>query len=315
MVAFFVFVVIFSASPESAFSAGSSAGRFVYPRLLQARGTNGEKLLHIQDGLILNLEKTSVLAENFILSTFEGGNQIDTLMNGKELEKNVYHDRNQAASVSVEEKEGTIEVVLALQISDRALCGSVVELLAFRGALSPKLRIAPSPLMARSEDGQIAHEIFDIKQPGDFKSDYIGRPYRVEDFRDALTRAGLLADVVSLGSYQMNHVWLTTFKSNESKKKLVDAQELVVKDRRCIVIDPNGQNVRLKVHWLPHHVSDDEAGPRSALGAIALAIFGVSAESPSVASAVGSATRPNSACGLMRRSQGLREGERIRLSS
>lgn len=56
----------------------------------------------------------------------------------------------------------------------------------------------------------------------------------------------------------MNHVWLTTFKSNESKKKLVEARELVVKDRRCIAIDPNGQNVRLKVHWLPHHVSDDE---------------------------------------------------------
>ncbi|KAM7311827.1 uncharacterized protein ISCGN_008734 [Ixodes scapularis] len=89
-------------------------------------------------------------------------------------------------------------------------------------------------------------------------ADVKGRPYRVEDFRDALTRAGLLADVVSLGSYQMNHVWLTTFKSNESKKKLVEARELVVKDRRCIVIDPNGQNVRLKVHWLPHHVSDDE---------------------------------------------------------
>uniref|UniRef100_A0A147BWL3 Putative secreted metalloprotease n=1 Tax=Ixodes ricinus TaxID=34613 RepID=A0A147BWL3_IXORI len=155
MLAFFMLVAIFSASSESALSAGSSAGRFVYPRLLQARGTNGEKLLHIQDGLILNLEKTSVLAENFILTTFERGNQIDTLMNGKELEKNVYHDRNQAAAVSVEEKDGTIEV---------------------RGALSPKLRIAPSRLMARSEDGRIAHEILDIEQRGDFKSDYIVPP-------------------------------------------------------------------------------------------------------------------------------------------
>uniref|UniRef100_A0A090X9H7 Putative secreted metalloprotease n=1 Tax=Ixodes ricinus TaxID=34613 RepID=A0A090X9H7_IXORI len=149
MLAFFVLVVIFSASPESALS-GPSAERFVYPRLLQARGANGEKLLHIRDGLTLHLEETSVLAENFIFSTFENGDQIDTPMNGRELEKNVYRDRNQVAAVSVEEKDGTIEV---------------------RGAVSPKLRIAPSPLKARSEDGQIAHEIFEIEQNGDFKED------------------------------------------------------------------------------------------------------------------------------------------------
>uniref|UniRef100_A0A6B0VEM0 Putative secreted metalloprotease n=1 Tax=Ixodes ricinus TaxID=34613 RepID=A0A6B0VEM0_IXORI len=151
MLAFFVLVVIFSASPESALS-GPSAERFVYPRLLQARGANGEKLLHIRDGLTLHLEETSVLAENFIFSTFENGDQIDTPMNGRELEKNVYRDRNQVAAVSVEEKDGTIEV---------------------RGAVSPKLRIAPSPLMARSEDGQIAHELLEIVERGDFKSDYI----------------------------------------------------------------------------------------------------------------------------------------------
>ncbi|CAN8023293.1 unnamed protein product [Ixodes persulcatus] len=154
MLAFFVLVVIFSASPESALS-GSSAERFVYPRLLQARGANGEKLLHIRDGLTLHLEETSVLAENFILSTFENGDQIDTPMNGRELEKNVYRDQNQVAAVSVEEKDGTIEV---------------------RGAVSPKLRIAPSPLMARSEDGQIAHELLEIEERGDFRSDYIVPP-------------------------------------------------------------------------------------------------------------------------------------------
>ncbi|KAM7298708.1 venom metalloproteinase antarease-like TtrivMP_A [Ixodes scapularis] len=154
MLAFFVLAVIFSASPKSALS-GPSAERFVYPRLLQARGVNGEKLLHIRDGLTLHLEETSVLAENFILSTFENGDQIDTPMNGRELEKNVYRDRNQVAAVSVKEKDGTIEV---------------------RGAVSPKLRIAPSPLMARSEDGQIAHELFEIEERGDFRSDYIVPP-------------------------------------------------------------------------------------------------------------------------------------------
>uniref|UniRef100_A0A0K8RHQ0 Putative metalloprotease n=1 Tax=Ixodes ricinus TaxID=34613 RepID=A0A0K8RHQ0_IXORI len=150
----YVLVVVLSASLDLTLS-GPSAERVVYPRLLQARGTNGEKLLHIRNGLTLHLEKTSVLAANFTLTTFEEGSQIHTPMNGKELEKNVYRDRNQAAAVSVEELDGTLEV---------------------RGALSPKLRIAPSPLMARSEDGQIAHEIFEIEQNGDFRSDYIVPP-------------------------------------------------------------------------------------------------------------------------------------------
>ncbi|XP_042149161.1 venom metalloproteinase antarease-like TtrivMP_A [Ixodes scapularis] len=150
----YVLVVILSASLDLTLS-GPTAERVVYPRLLQARGANGEKLLHIQNGLTLHLEKTSVLAENFTITTFEGGNQIHSTMNGKNLEKNVYRDRSQAAAVSVEEQDGTLEV---------------------RGALSPKLRIAPSPLKARSEDGQMAHEIFEIEQHGDFRSDYIVPP-------------------------------------------------------------------------------------------------------------------------------------------
>uniref|UniRef100_V5H8I9 Putative tick metalloprotease n=1 Tax=Ixodes ricinus TaxID=34613 RepID=V5H8I9_IXORI len=103
MLGLYVLVVILSASLELTLS-GPSAERVVYPRLLQARGANGEKLLHIRNGLTLHLEKTSVLAENFTLTTFERGNQIHTPMNGKDLEKNVYRDRNKAAAVSVEER-------------------------------------------------------------------------------------------------------------------------------------------------------------------------------------------------------------------
>lgn len=64
--------------------------------------------------------------------------------------------------------------------------------------------------------------------------------------------------MVLLGSYQTNHMWLTTFKSNKSKKKLVEARELLAKERRCLVFKPNGRNMRLKMHWFPHHVPDDE---------------------------------------------------------
>lgn len=55
----------------------------------------------------------------------------------------------------------------------------------------------------------------------------------------------------------MNHVWLFTFQSPEASRKLLDARELEVKGKKCLVVDPNDGEVRLKLHWLPFHVSDD----------------------------------------------------------
>lgn len=88
--------------------------------------------------------------------------------------------------------------------------------------------------------------------------DLRARPYRVEDFRDALARLSLLPEVIALGAYQMSHVWAVTFSSAEAAKKLVAETQLKVKDRRCLVIDPTNQDVRIKVHWLLHNVPDED---------------------------------------------------------
>ncbi|KAM7287875.1 uncharacterized protein ISCGN_031566 [Ixodes scapularis] len=85
-----------------------------------------------------------------------------------------------------------------------------------------------------------------------------GRPYRVEDFRDALHRHGTLPEVSAMGAYQMNHVWAVTFKSAEGKKKMLETTELIVKGRRCVVVDPSHQDVRVKLHWLLFNVADDD---------------------------------------------------------
>lgn len=87
--------------------------------------------------------------------------------------------------------------------------------------------------------------------------DVSGRPYRVEDFRAALETVGVLADTLCLGSYQMNHLWIVTMKTAETKRKLLAARELLVKGKKCYVLDPNQAAVRLKVHWVSHHVPDD----------------------------------------------------------
>ncbi|XP_077547815.1 uncharacterized protein LOC144160078 [Haemaphysalis longicornis] len=56
----------------------------------------------------------------------------------------------------------------------------------------------------------------------------------------------------------MNHLWAVTFKDAEGAAKLVAASELQVKGRRCLIIDPRSQDVRLKLHWVLHNVPDDE---------------------------------------------------------
>lgn len=89
---------------------------------------------------------------------------------------------------------------------------------------------------------------------GDVKA----RPFRVEDFRDMLARVGMLSDVIALGAYQINHVWAVTFKSAEATKKMLAAGEQEVKGRRCLVVDPQDQQVRLKLHWLLHGVEDED---------------------------------------------------------
>ncbi|XP_050032946.1 uncharacterized protein [Dermacentor andersoni] len=88
--------------------------------------------------------------------------------------------------------------------------------------------------------------------------DVQARPYRVEDFRDALSGLSLLPEVIALGAYLMSHVWAVTFSNAEAVKKLLAASELKVKGRRCVVIDPGNQDVRMKVHWLLHNVPDDD---------------------------------------------------------
>ncbi|KAM7315508.1 uncharacterized protein ISCGN_005291 [Ixodes scapularis] len=89
-------------------------------------------------------------------------------------------------------------------------------------------------------------------------ADVTMRPYRLEHFRDVLVGLALLPEVLALGAYQYNHVWAVTFKSVEGKKKLLAAGDFTVKEGRCVVVDPSNQDTRLKLHWLLHHVPDDE---------------------------------------------------------
>lgn len=83
------------------------------------------------------------------------------------------------------------------------------------------------------------------------------RPHRIGDFRAPLEGAGVLGDTLCLGSYQMNHLCLITLRATEAKRKLLAARELLVKEIKCYILDPNQAEFGLKVHCISHHVPDD----------------------------------------------------------
>ncbi|KAM7306359.1 uncharacterized protein ISCGN_010081 [Ixodes scapularis] len=106
--------------------------------------------------------------------------------------------------------------------------------------------------------------------------DIAGRPYRIEDFRKPLKDVGVIREVAGIGAYQMSHVWLLDMRSDEAKKKLLDAGQLLVKEKTCFVVDPTRQEVRARkpgepsgsqaLRNQPEAALDepmDESGPKS----------------------------------------------------
>ncbi|XP_070395660.1 uncharacterized protein [Dermacentor albipictus] len=51
----------------------------------------------------------------------------------------------------------------------------------------------------------------------------------------------------------------------DATKKLLALKEMTVKGRRCVVVDPQDRQVKLRLHWLIHGVADDDV--RTALAA------------------------------------------------
>uniref|UniRef100_V5HBE5 Putative tick metalloprotease n=1 Tax=Ixodes ricinus TaxID=34613 RepID=V5HBE5_IXORI len=107
----YIFLRVLSALLQNASARGVSRNfEVAYPKLLESRGLSSEKVIHIKEGLILNLEKTSILSENLVLTDLSGKKPVVTPMNGKYMERNLYHDREKMAAVEVKENNGAVEV-------------------------------------------------------------------------------------------------------------------------------------------------------------------------------------------------------------
>nr|AAO85918.1 putative metalloprotease [Ixodes scapularis] len=122
-------------------AAALPSENIVYPRIIQSRDQNGEKTLYIRPGLVLSLEKSRVFSDNFVFSEDDGVNRHDRFLDGKDLEKNFYQDRNHTSVVFVDEEKGTVQV---------------------RGILDNKFSIEPIASNGRSEDDLVAHSLLDL---------------------------------------------------------------------------------------------------------------------------------------------------------
>ncbi|KAM7290030.1 uncharacterized protein ISCGN_030158 [Ixodes scapularis] len=87
-------------------------------------------------------------------------------------------------------------------------------------------------------------------------ADISARPYSAPDFRDALKDVIDLRDVKATGQYQMSHIWMVTCTNALAKAKLCQQRELLVKGRKCLVIDPDTRDIKIKIIWLPDHLED-----------------------------------------------------------
>ncbi|KAL1476692.1 hypothetical protein MTO96_036325 [Rhipicephalus appendiculatus] len=86
------------------------SGFIVYPKLLESRMEGGPLTLHVHPGLILNLEKSSIFANNLHFVSSSDENSGDIVLDGKHLERNLYHDATHMSSVIVEEVPRGVEV-------------------------------------------------------------------------------------------------------------------------------------------------------------------------------------------------------------
>uniref|UniRef100_L7LQL2 Putative tick salivary metalloprotease n=1 Tax=Rhipicephalus pulchellus TaxID=72859 RepID=L7LQL2_RHIPC len=113
----------------------------VYPKLFEGRDEN-TKVLRINDEITLNLQRSSILHEEFFLRSYRQGVPEYRYFDVEALQEDLYHDRKHLAAVVVSEEGGTLQV---------------------EGVVGPKLKIQPVKVSERSVYGDHAHIVDTIE--------------------------------------------------------------------------------------------------------------------------------------------------------
>ncbi|KAM7308309.1 hypothetical protein ISCGN_011943 [Ixodes scapularis] len=91
-------------------------------------------------------------------------------------------------------------------------------------------------------------------------ADLMGRPYRAVDFRDGLKDIVDMTNVVSIGQFQMSHIWMISLASMAATENMKRIGQLTVKGRKCLVLDANAKDIRVRPEQ-PATTSQKTHGP------------------------------------------------------
>ncbi|XP_040063855.2 A disintegrin and metalloproteinase with thrombospondin motifs 7-like [Ixodes scapularis] len=112
---------------------------YVYPRILEARSSDGLKVVSVDGKTTLRLEKASVLAETLLVTSYdENGQMTHTPIQAEEIEKHHYRDRDRYASLMVHDTADGLEMT---------------------GMVDAVTRIEPVLTAPRSLDGSLPHRL------------------------------------------------------------------------------------------------------------------------------------------------------------
>ncbi|XP_049519237.1 venom metalloproteinase antarease-like TtrivMP_A [Dermacentor silvarum] len=157
---------------------------FVYPTLLQRRAATSSLVLHINDKIILNLERSSVLADELqFITASDQGNELD-MVDTSSIQESLYHDTHHQSSVRIREQDGVVQV---------------------EGVINSKLRIKPLPESERSSGGRMLHKIYDVheRQQGSFMEGRMLGRLQNDDQKDRRHRKSQEHDELELPNRMM----------------------------------------------------------------------------------------------------------------
>uniref|UniRef100_A0A131YIU0 Reprolysin n=1 Tax=Rhipicephalus appendiculatus TaxID=34631 RepID=A0A131YIU0_RHIAP len=82
----------------------------VYPRILDERNAAGNLVLQLNDKITLNLERSTVMADNLIFVTSIKDVQEVETVDTSHIQDSIYHDKDYQSSVVVRQKDANVEV-------------------------------------------------------------------------------------------------------------------------------------------------------------------------------------------------------------
>ncbi|XP_064462190.1 uncharacterized protein LOC135372514 isoform X2 [Ornithodoros turicata] len=171
--------------------AGATASKIIYPTLVESRDLDGHKVVHIDDDLTLTLRRSDFLGKGLFTFQLEDGQLRPELVNTAIF--NLHEDTEHLSSVVVHELQNGVQL---------------------RGFLTPSLYIEPLYKMERSDDGRMAHKIYNVREDLPIGQSYHWSPFGPVLPLTVWIDVGIVSDVwhqQSFKSYKEHLIYLVIF--------------------------------------------------------------------------------------------------------